>query len=174
MPECPISLIGEISTNPPKETWYIEPRPFNPNGKCTVKITASSPKVGAKRVPITGTGDVSGDFGSFHVSGTHIQNGMIVLEPPPKKDVRIEWDITCPECTKQLRHDFGALPKPPFESNDAWTILVFTIIFAGEGALIGGLFGGPVGLLIGAAVGIVIGLGGTSLLIWLLRKLGIL
>ena len=164
MADCPISLEGIISTNPPQETWRIAPHPFNLDGKCTVKVTADG-------TPVTGSG---GQVGNGKITGWTAINGTIVLNPPPTDRGTIIWEVTCPECTKQLRHDFGAPPKPPFESKDAWTILGFTIIFVGEGALVGGLFGGPVGLVIGAGVGIVIGLGGTSLIIWLLRRLGIL
>src|ERR1700704_2024597 len=104
MPECPISLKGEISTNPPRETWYIDPRPFNPSGKCKVKITVTDNRKAGSKEPITGTGDFLG--GDIHVSGCDLKNRAIVLEPPPNANATIEWDVTCPECTKLLIRDF--------------------------------------------------------------------
>ena len=100
MAECPISLEKVISTNPPMETWRIAPHPFNLNGKCTVKVTVDG-------TPVTGTGQ----YGNIHITGWGGINGAIVLEPPPTKGTII-WDVICPDCTKQLRHNFSAPPAP--------------------------------------------------------------
>ena len=158
MPDCPISLKGDISTAPPKETWYIEPRPFNPSGKCTVKITVSDPRVGATKTPITGTGD----FGGIHVSGADIQNGAIVIEPPPPKDVRIEWDVTCPDCTKHLVRDFRHKPS----ALDYLIALLLFLASVAGGGLVGFFLGGLIGAAIGAFIGELIG--GALAAWWLL------
>lgn len=111
MAECPISLEKAVNPNPSGpywEAWRIAPIPFNADGKCTVKITVD----GSPPIPITFASSAKGIYGNFRVGGGGLQNGLIVLDPPIPKSGTIIWDVTCPDCKKQLRHDFASLAPP--------------------------------------------------------------
>src|SRR5882672_7311030 len=110
MSECPITLEKVLNqSRPGEEKWQIAPSSFNPGGICTVKITVD----GNPPIPITTTSSLANPgYGDFHVGGLHLQQGSVTLDPPIPTSGSLIWDVTCPDCTKQLRHDFGGAPQP--------------------------------------------------------------